>query len=124
MALVVCFVRNSVLLNKAQTQFYSASILEVLNYLHNQKVVYRDLKPENIMVLENGYIKFDKSKIGSIHHLDKNSIILVCDEREKPYSNIKRIVKGYDKFITLKETDTVVFASLGKSPPMFPELQL
>ena len=50
--------RDINLLNKAQTQFYSASILEVLNYLHNQKVVYRDLKPENIMVLENGYIKF------------------------------------------------------------------
>ena len=50
--------RDINLFNKAQTQFYSASILEVINYLHNQKVVYRDLKPENIMVLENGYIKF------------------------------------------------------------------
>ena len=46
------------LFNKKQTQFYSASILEVINYLHNQKVIYRDLKPENTMVLENGYIKF------------------------------------------------------------------
>ena len=50
--------RDINLFNKAQTQFYSASILEVINYLHNQKVIYRDLKPENIMVLENGYIKF------------------------------------------------------------------
>ena len=50
--------RDINLLNKKQTQFYSASMLEVLNYLHSQKVVYRDLKPENIMVLENGYIKF------------------------------------------------------------------
>ena len=46
------------LFNKKQTQFYSASMLEVINYLHNQKIIYRDLKPENIMVLENGYIKF------------------------------------------------------------------
>ena len=50
--------RDINLFNKAQTQFYSASIIEVINYLHNQKVIYRDLKPENIMVLENGYIKF------------------------------------------------------------------
>ena len=50
--------RDINLLDKKQTQFYSASMLEVLNYLHSLKVVYRDLKPENIMVLENGYIKF------------------------------------------------------------------
>ena len=50
--------RDINLFNKAQTQFYSASILEVINYLHHQKIIYRDLKPENIMVLENGYIKF------------------------------------------------------------------
>ena len=50
--------RDINLLNKKQTQFFSSSILEVINYLHNQKIIYRDLKPENIMVLENGYIKF------------------------------------------------------------------
>ena len=46
------------LFNKEQTQFYSASILEVINYLHKQKIIYRDLKPENIMIKEDGYIKF------------------------------------------------------------------
>jgi cGMP-dependent protein kinase len=50
--------RDINLLNKPQTQFFGASMLEVLNYLHGQKIIYRDLKPENIMVLENGYIKF------------------------------------------------------------------
>ena len=57
------------------------------------------------------YINFDKSRIGNIHHLEKDSIIIVSDEREKPFSNIKRIVKGYDKFITLTEDDTIIFAS-------------
>ena len=46
------------LFNKQQTQFYGASILEVINYLHKQRIIYRDLKPENIMIKENGYIKF------------------------------------------------------------------
>ena len=50
--------RDINLFNKKQTQFYTASMLEVINYLHKQKIIYRDLKPENIMVLENGYIKF------------------------------------------------------------------
>ena len=46
------------LFNKEQTQFYGASMLEVINYLHKNKIIYRDLKPENIMMKENGYIKF------------------------------------------------------------------
>jgi CRP-like cAMP-binding protein len=46
------------LFSKEQTQFYGASMLEVINYLHKKKIIYRDLKPENIMMKENGYIKF------------------------------------------------------------------
>ena len=46
------------LFDKAQTQFYAASMLEVINYLHRNKIIYRDLKPENIMIKEDGYIKF------------------------------------------------------------------
>jgi serine/threonine protein kinase len=46
------------LFNKNQTQFYAASMLEVINYLHIHKIIYRDLKPENVMIIENGYVKF------------------------------------------------------------------
>ncbi len=88
-------------------------IQEILNCIDNRKLVILGKSLENNILksIENGIINFDKSKIGSVHHMDKNSIVLVCDEREKPYSNIKRIVKGYDKFLTLSDTDTVVFAS-------------
>ena len=50
-------IRDIGLLNKEQTQFYGASILLAMNYLHKQKVIYRDLKPENVMVNTKGYIK-------------------------------------------------------------------
>ena len=46
------------LFNKLQTQFYAASMLEVIYYLHKHKIIYRDLKPENVMIKENGYVKF------------------------------------------------------------------
>ena len=62
--------RDINLLNKNHTQFYSASILEVINYLHSLKVIYRDLKPENIMVLENGYIKF--FDFGTVKEVNNN----------------------------------------------------
>ena len=50
-------IREIGLLNKEQTQFYGASILLAMNYLHKQKIIYRDLKPENVMVNEKGYVK-------------------------------------------------------------------
>lgn len=39
------------------TQFYTASLLLVLNYLNNKNIAHRDLKPSNIMVDRNGYLK-------------------------------------------------------------------
>lgn len=51
-------------------------MIEVINYLYEQKFIYRDLKPENIIVIENGYIKLidfsniKKSKIELIQLLE------------------------------------------------------
>ncbi len=104
---------NRILVNILQGQIFR--IQELLNVVTeaNKKIIIlgKRLETNLIKAINDGYINFDKSRIGNIHHLEKDSIIIVSDEREKPFSNIKRIVKGYDKFITLTEDDTIIFAS-------------
>ena len=45
------------LLNDADTRFYSACILIMVEHLHEREIIYRDLKPENIVVDDEGYPK-------------------------------------------------------------------
>ena len=42
---------------KQQAQFYIASLIIVIQYLHSNHFIHRDIKPENVMVNSNGYIK-------------------------------------------------------------------
>ena len=61
---------------------------------------------------ENNYLSFNKDIIGDLNNInDKNVVILIASEKEKPYHNIMRIVNGYDKFIKLTEDDTVFLAT-------------
>lgn len=80
----------------------------------DRNIIIMGKRLENMisMAIDKNYVKFDKGRIQNLRHLnDSNVIILVSDEREKPFSNLKRILRGYDKFIKLTGEDTVVFAS-------------
>lgn len=58
--------------------------------------------------MDLGYLTFDRSKIGDLTNLnDKDVVVLISDEKEKPFMNLERILKGFDKYIKLKETDTI-----------------
>lgn len=103
-----------ILFNVFEGQIYR--IQEIFNeIMHtNRKVIIMGKRLESIIndAIDKKYINFDKNRFSNIHNAkDENVIILISDEREKPFSNLDRIIKRYDKFITLNETDTVVFAS-------------
>jgi cGMP-dependent protein kinase len=49
--------RHIGLFSNHDAQFYTASIILMLQYLHERDIIYRDLKPENIIIDENGYAK-------------------------------------------------------------------
>ena len=58
--------------------------------------------------IEENYLTIDTNRIGSLTDLElKDTVILISDEKEKPFANLERIIKGYDKFIKIKETDTI-----------------
>lgn len=58
--------------------------------------------------IEEKYLTIDSSKIGTLTDLElKDTVVLISDEKEKPFANLERIIKGYDKFIKIKETDTI-----------------
>ncbi len=91
------------------------TIQEIFNAIKGKirKVVIMGKELHSIvnMSVEEGYLNIDKEVIGDLTNLkDEDSIILVSNDRENPYYNINRIVSGYDKFITLKETDTICLA--------------
>lgn len=77
-----------------------------------RRVVVMGHKLQSIInnMLDNNYIKFDKDRIGDLSNInDKDSIILISNEREKPFMNLNRIINGYDKYVKIKPTDTVLF---------------
>ena len=103
-----------ILINVLAAQLHR--IQEIFNEIMktDREVVILGKRLETIVnkAIDMGYMKFDKERLLTIRHVnDEGIIILVSDEREKPFSNMKRIVKGYDKFIHIGVQDTVVFAS-------------
>ena len=100
--------------NIFETQIYR--IQELFNEISNtnRNVVIMGKNLQNIILkgIELGYIDFDKNKIKPISHVnDEGIIVIISNERENPYNSLKRILRNSDKFVTLKETDTVVMLS-------------
>ncbi len=80
--------------------------------LTDRKIVIMGKRLQNMIndLIDMKYLKFDKNKIGSLNNIqDENVVILISSEKEKPFTSLRRIINGYDKFIKLKDSDTVVF---------------
>ena len=87
----------------------------------NRQIVIMGKKLQKTLydAIDMGYLAIDKKKIGNLTNIDdKNSIILISDEKEKPLGNLERIVKGFDKYISIKETDTIFITE-----PVYPGIE-
>lgn len=81
---------------------------EVSKTKRNVVIMGKNLQTIINKSIDEGYITFDKSRIGDLTNInDKNAVILISDEKEKPFMNLERILRGFDKYIKLKDTDTI-----------------
>ena len=102
-----------ILFSVLPTHLYT--IQDIFDGLKNthRKVVIMGKKLQNFIRFahDNGYLKYDENLIGDLSNIsDNNAVLLICDDKANAYSSINKIVNGYDKFITLKKGDAVVFA--------------
>lgn len=76
-----------------------------------RKVIFmgKGLQEEVEKAMELSYLDFDKSRIGDLSNIDdKDVVVMTADDKDNPYGSLEKILNGYDKFITFKDTDTVL----------------
>lgn len=102
-----------ILFSVLPTHLYTiAEIFEAAANSH-RKIVIMGKRLQNVINFstKEGYLKYNSDIIGDLSNInDENSILLIMDDKEAPYANMNKILNGYDKFVTLKNTDTIVFA--------------
>lgn len=102
---------NRIFFNIYETQIYRIQELFDETSKTGRNVVIMGKSLLNIILkgIELKYIKFDTDRIKTISHVnDPGVVVIISNEREKPYSSLKRILRNSDKFVTLNEKDTVV----------------
>ena len=91
------------------------TIQDIFNSLANarRKVIIMGKKLQNIvnMAKREGYLTFNENILGDLSNLDdKDAVLLISDDKANQYASISRIMNNYDKFVKLKDKDTVIFA--------------
>ena len=111
------FIRNVLAKNRGRiiatvfpAHFYRIQeIFDEVSKTH-RKIVIMGHSLQNTInyALSNNYLNIDKRVIGDLSNLnDKDVVVLISDEKEKPFANLERVIKGYDKFIKLTTNDTI-----------------
>ena len=86
-------------------------LFEEVSKTHRKIIIMgKSLQSTVKYLLENKYLFISKEQIGDLTNLDdRDAVILTATDNERPFSNLERIVNGYDKYIRLKPSDTVFF---------------
>lgn len=104
---------NRILFSVLPDHLYTiAEIFEAAQNAH-RKIVIMGKRLQNVIYFskKEGYLDFNQELLGDLSNInDDNAILLIMDDKKTPYANLNKILNGYDKFVTLKETDTICFA--------------
>jgi len=79
----------------------------------HKKIIVMGKRLQNIVsfAIKEGYLNVNPSMLGDLSDINSDhAILLVCDDRERPYLTVQKIVSGNDKFIHYRENDTYLFA--------------
>ena len=95
--------------------YHLYTINDIFNAARNthRKIVIMGKKLQNVVnfAIKEKYLDVETGIIGDLSNInDNNAILLISDERTNPFANISKILHGYDKYITLKASDSIVFA--------------
>ena len=105
--------KNRLMFLVLPTHLYT--IQEIFDAAKNthRKVIVMGKQLQNLidMSIKEKYLEIQEGLLGDLSNIDdKDAIILMADSKQNPYACISKVLNGYDKFIHLKETDTIVFA--------------
>ncbi len=102
-----------ILFSVLSTHLYTiGEIFEAAANAH-RKIVIMGKKLQNVVNFahKEGYLQFNEDILGDLSNVDDdNAILLIMNDKTTPYANLNKILNGYDKFVNLKNTDTIVFA--------------
>ena len=110
------------IVNKYQTRLlflvlptHLYTIQDIFNSALNKhrKIVLMGKKLQSVVSFgkKEGYLSFPDEILGDLSNIDDpDAILLLCDDKENPYASISKVLNGYDRYIKLKENDTVIFA--------------
>ncbi len=95
--------------------YHLYTINDIFNAARNthRKIVIMGKKLQNVVnfAIKEKYLEIEPGIIGDLTNInDDNAILLISDERTNPFANVSKILHGYDKYITLKDSDSIVFA--------------
>lgn len=91
------------------------TIGQIFNSIENtdRKVVAMGKNLQNIInfAKKENYLSFSDEILGDLNNIkDNNTVFLIGDDKEKPYNSVDKIINGYDKYLSFRKDDTVIFA--------------